>query len=58
MSAEEFEAKTGYTPEQDDLERVNCEEAGTIGHQSCGWCEICDRPRFECGHFLPVRMPS
>ena len=48
MNAEEFERKTGRPPECDDLERVNCSEAGTLTHMSCGWCDSCDGPRFEC----------
>lgn len=39
MNAIEFEKKTGYKPENDDLDRVNCEDVGKIGHQQCGWCE-------------------
>ena len=38
MNAEEFERKTGHKPIQDDLERVNCENAGKIGHDLCGVC--------------------
>jgi len=49
MNAIEFEKKTGYKPENDDLDRVNCEDVGKIGHQQCGWCEKHDKPRFECG---------
>ena len=54
MTSHEFTAKTGYAPEQDDLERVNCEHAGEIGHQMYGWCVICDKPRFSCSHILPI----
>ena len=50
MNAYEFEQVTGRSPIEDDLERVNCEQAGRIGHLSCGWCAICDGPMFECGH--------
>lgn len=35
-------------PKDDDLARVNCPNAGAPGHSHCGWCEIHDRPRFEC----------
>ena len=49
MTAQEFEARTGYAPAQDDLDRVNCEEAGTVGHLCCGWCEKHDGPMFQCG---------
>lgn len=45
-----FELTTGRSPEHDDLERVNCDKVGEIGHYSCGWCTQCHRPVFECGH--------
>jgi hypothetical protein len=44
-----FIKATGYMPENDDLERCNCEKAGEMGHQSCGWCETHNLPRFHCG---------
>ena len=49
MTKKEFKEKTGHEPEQDDLARVNCIEAGTIGHSLCGWCNTHDTPRFMCG---------
>lgn len=55
MDAGEFENKTGYPPIVDDLERVNCPNVGTIGHQQCGWCLACGMGRFMCGHFAPLR---
>ena len=48
MQAYEFEKATGRKPDQDDLERVNCNQAGEIGHISCGWCHKCDGPCFQC----------
>ena len=48
MDAAQFEERTGRKPENEDLERVNCVFAGQIRHLSCGWCETCDVPRFEC----------
>jgi hypothetical protein len=42
--------RVGRIPEQNDLDRANCTEEGTIGHRSCGWCSTCDKPRFMCGH--------
>jgi len=53
MNAKEFTEKVGRPPEQDDLERVNCEKAGERGHRNCGWCRACDTPRFMCGHWAP-----
>lgn len=52
IDAETFEAKVGRAPVMDDLERVNCEQVGEIGHWYCGWCERCDKPRFICGHAM------
>ena len=49
MTAEEYLAKVGIEPIQDDLERVNCEDVGKMGHDSCGWCCHHDQPRFMCG---------
>ena len=48
MTEQEFEAKTGRKPQMDDVDRVNCESAGLLGHWHCGWCEQCDKPRFDC----------
>lgn len=49
MTAVEFTERTGYAPVQDDLERVNCAEAGEPGHWGCGWCDKHNGPRYECG---------
>lgn len=59
MNEEEFKVKTGRPPKDDDLERVNCPIPGQIGHFSCGWCNKCDQPRFQCGCALEtsVRPP-
>lgn len=48
ITEDEFYLLTGRKPEQDDLERVNCDKAGQIGHFSCGWCKIHWCPVFEC----------
>jgi hypothetical protein len=53
MTADEFAAKTGRAPTQDDLARVNCTHAGTILHRLCGWCLVHDTPRWECP--CPIR---
>ena len=39
----------GRWPAADDLDRVNCDEAGEIGHLCCGWCALHNVPIFECG---------
>lgn len=46
ITAEQFEAATGSKPQQDDLERCNCKEAGKLMHRQCGWCTTCNRPNF------------
>ena len=48
ITAEIFEAATGRKPEDDDLERANCPDAGTPTHYSCGWCRKCNLPRTQC----------
>lgn len=45
-----YRALVGESPSDDDLHRINCESAGTVGHAFCGWCRVCERPRFKCGH--------
>jgi len=52
LNKKEYKEKTGYDPKQDDLERVNCNLAGNIGHYYCGWCLDHNAPRFECGCFI------
>lgn len=47
-TADEFFNATGHLPQQDDLERCNCPDAGKPGHTACGTCE----------HGLPVFMCS
>lgn len=49
MDAETFERFVGRPPVQDDLHRVNCLEAGSPGHRLCGWCDVHEGPRMECG---------
>lgn len=53
MTEEEFKEKVGHYPIEDDLERVNCPKTGNtghqhLGHQHCGWCDICDKPMSMC----------
>lgn len=49
MDADYFKQVVGREPVQDDLHRVNCDQARTIGHYQCGWCLFHETPRFECG---------
>jgi hypothetical protein len=36
--------------ECDCEERIECSQAGEIGHMACGWCDDCDAPMFQCLH--------
>lgn len=44
----DFENRVGRAPDNDDLDRVNCGEAGTRGHRGCGVCEKHNLPMFTC----------
>lgn len=46
MTREEFVKLTGREPRDDDLERVNCPEAGKVGHFHCGLFPCCGQPKF------------
>lgn len=48
MTGRQFREITGQQPDHDDLERVNCERAGTILHETCGWCPTHDQPAWWC----------
>ncbi len=48
MNEQEFQKVTNRLPEKDDLDRANCNEAGKLGHQQCGICPTCGKPRFMC----------
>jgi hypothetical protein len=49
ITAEKFEESVGCKPENDDLDRCNCIEAGHIGHFQCGWDDERDMPVFIPG---------
>lgn len=49
MTPAEFHARFGFEPQQDDLHRATCEQAGSVGHWQCGVCQIHNKPRFMCG---------
>lgn len=49
ITAEKFKERVGTDPIQDDLERCNCQDAGKIGHEMCGWDVDRDMPRFVPG---------
>lgn len=46
ITAEKFKEATGCDPEQDDLERCNCDKAGQVLHSMCGWDEKHNLPNF------------
>jgi len=46
VDAREFEWRFGFKPRQDDLHRVNCDQAGEPGHSTCGICPRQDQPTF------------
>lgn len=48
-TAEQFEAATGFPPQHDDLDRVNCPYAGSMGHFCCGWNTYRNKPQFMIG---------
>jgi hypothetical protein len=49
LTTEEFTQRFGFEPEHDDLDRVNCKDAGSLGHMCCGVCSTHNKPRFICG---------
>jgi len=55
ITEEIFKEKVGSAPENDDLERCNCDKAGEILHWGCGWCDDCDIPMFMCQCFFAKR---
>jgi len=54
ITASEFLRLFGRRPEQDDLERINCPNAGQTRHWHCGVCPECNKPRWECKHRLDI----
>lgn len=49
ITRKKFMQATGRKPEQDDLERCNCKQAGAPGHFFCGWDATLNKPVFEVG---------
>lgn len=37
VDADTYTAATGRPPQDDDLDRANCDRAGDFGHITCGW---------------------
>jgi hypothetical protein len=57
ITKKKFKEATGRKPSDDDMGRVNCAAAGTIGHYQCGWCEEHDKPRLVCSCIFRTRPP-
>jgi len=47
ITAEFFEQCTGAHPVDDDLDRCNCQQVGSPGHNFCGWNYRVNKPIFE-----------
>lgn len=45
----EFESRMGRPPANWELDRINCPNAGQIGHYACGWCDFHSQPVIVCG---------
>ena len=50
ITEEYFKEAVGSAPEQDDLDRCNCERAGKVGHFDCGWNTAHNKPNFMVPH--------
>ena len=48
VTRDDFVKAMGREPENDDLERCNCPQAGQLLHWYCGWSTTSDRPMFLC----------
>jgi hypothetical protein len=46
IDAKTFKRATGFAPEQDDLERCNCQKVGQPFHLICGWDYERNLPNF------------
>jgi len=53
MTETAYQDILGIPPENDDVDRVNCPDAGKFGHWMCGWCDHHWKPRFMCGCLAP-----
>lgn len=55
-NANQFLKHVGREPENDDLDRCNCKQAGEQGHRACGICEEHRMPVFACPTCFPKCM--
>jgi hypothetical protein len=62
ITAKAFKTATGHAPENDDLERCNCPQAGEPGHMHCGWDAAANLPWFmspnAAARFLGSNRPE
>lgn len=49
ITVERFTQAVGRPPQDDDMDRCNCDFVGVTGHGSCGWDEEQNLPRFMVG---------
>ena len=56
ITAAHFHARVGSAPQDDDLERCNCQHSSEIGHSSCGWNYTQGLPVFMVGKDDPVEL--
>jgi hypothetical protein len=56
FTTESFTQTFGQAPEEDDLERVNCDILDQAGHMFCGVCPEHNQPRFLCGCPTPFKI--
>jgi hypothetical protein len=57
ITREKFLEATGQEPQDDDLERCNCDKLGQIGHTFCGWDEKRNRPNFWSDSVIKHLLP-
>lgn len=50
ITQELFKQYVGREPQDDDLERCNCNNAGKAGHGQCGWNNKQNLPVFMVGN--------
>lgn len=44
ITSEYYQKHVGVAPINDDIDRCNCPDAGKIGHSSCGWNYMLNKP--------------
>lgn len=59
ITAAQYEAAVGHPPHYDELERSNCDKAGEMGHDYCGWDHTRNLPEFiAVAHRLKDRLAN